>query len=164
MIRTGGLPDLPLLTKLFDEAIDWLRARSQSGQWGTQYAAERPDTVQRLTRFAAGGGLRIVERDGITEGAIVLGQAPAYVPAALEPELYVLLLLTSRRCAGRGIGATLIHRAAQEASAAGCRQLRVDCWARAPSLVAWYENNGFERDRAFELDGWHGQLFNMRLT
>jgi GNAT superfamily N-acetyltransferase len=162
-IRVGGPADLPVLTMLFDEAIDWLRERGQSGQWGTQHAAERPDTVRQFSTFAAGGGLRVAEGDGRAEGALVLGSAPVYVPAACEPELYVLLLLSSRHRAGRGIGARLLHRAIEEASQAGCRQLRVDCWAEAPSLVAFYEKNGFERDGTFERSGWHGQIFNRRL-
>jgi hypothetical protein len=49
----------------------------------------------------------------------------------------------------------------------GVEQLRVDCWAGAPSLVGWYERVGFERSGTFELDGpldgWRGQLLTMPL-
>ena len=42
--------------------------------------------------------------------------------------------------------------------------LRVDCWAEAPGLVAWYERQGFTRSGTFELaDGWHGQVLSMRV-
>jgi GNAT superfamily N-acetyltransferase len=95
------------------------------------------------------------------------GWAIADRAAGGEPskrELYVPLLLNSRRHAARGIGARLIHRAVEEASQAGCRQRRVDCWAGAPSLIAWHEKNGFQRDGTFELGGWHGQIFNRRRT
>lgn len=135
-IRVGGPDDLPVITALFDEAIDWLVARGQSGQWGTQHAADRPETMQRFAALAAGGGLRIAEHAAVAEGAMVVGDAPDYVPACTRPELYLLLLLTARRHAGHGTGARLIQRAVDEASRAGCQQLRVDCWTGAPSLVA----------------------------
>jgi GNAT superfamily N-acetyltransferase len=80
-----------------------------------------------------------------------------------EPERYVEALVTSRRHAGRGIGARLVAAAADEARAAGAVVLRVDCWAGAPPLVAWYERQGFARSGTFDVDGWIGQVFTMRL-
>ena len=53
--------------------------------------------------------------------------------------------------------------AADEARAAGAAVLRVDCWAGAPPLVAWYERQGFARSGTFDVDGWIGQVFTMRL-
>ena len=41
--------------------------------------------------------------------------------------------------------------------------LRVDCWAGAPKLVAFYEAQGFVRDGTFDVNGWPGQVFSMRL-
>ena len=41
--------------------------------------------------------------------------------------------------------------------------LRVDCWAGAPALVAWYERQGFVRSGTFDVGGWIGQVFTMRL-
>ena len=65
-----------------------------------------------------------------------------------------------------GIGAELVARAAAEARAAGSEVLRVDCWAGAPTLVAWYERQGFVRSDSFTVEvrgPWHGQVFEMRL-
>ena len=42
-------------------------------------------------------------------------------------------------------------------------QLRVDCWAGAPKLVGFYEAQGFVRDGTFDVRGWPGQVFVMRL-
>jgi GNAT superfamily N-acetyltransferase len=110
------------------------------------------------------GNLRIAELGGEPVGALVLGDHPAHVPPGDRPELYINLLLTSRRRAGQRIGSVLVARALAEARAAGCAQVRVDCWAGAPALVAWYERQGFEPTTTFEVnDGWLGQVFVMRL-
>jgi GNAT superfamily N-acetyltransferase len=162
-IRSGGPRDVGALVALFDEAIDWLVARGQTGQWGDQHASSRPGAISRFERLAAGGGLRIAERAARAEGALVVGPAPEYVPAVDRRELYVLMLLTSRQQAGRRIGTRLIERAIDEARERGCEQLRIDCWAGAPSLIAWYQRNGFEPSDTFELKGWRGQIFTMPL-
>ena len=47
---------------------------------------------------------------------------------------------------------------------AGAAVLRVDCWAGAPPLVAWYERQGFRRSGRFDVRGWIGQVFTMRLA
>jgi ribosomal protein S18 acetylase RimI-like enzyme len=163
-IRAGGPQDAALLLALFDEAIDWLVARGQTGQWGDQPYSTRPAGVDQVQRLASGGGLWIAEQTGAAVGAVVVGSAPEYVPPADHRESYVQLLLTSRRCAGQGIGTCLIERAMAEARQRGCDQLRVDCWAGAPSLIAWYERNGFQRSGTFELKGWPGQIFTMPLA
>ena len=42
------------------------------------------------------------------------------------------------------------------AAAAGVPVLRVDCWAGAPTLVGWYERQGFVRAGTFDYHGWIG--------
>lgn len=138
-------------------------ARGQTGQWGDQPYSARSAGVEQVERLAGGGGLRIAERAGTPVGALALGSAPKYVSPPDRLESYVLLLLTSRSYAGQGIGTRLVERAIVEARQRGCEQLRVDCWAGAPSLVAWYERNGFQRSGTFELNGWCGQIFSMAL-
>ena len=75
----------------------------------------------------------------------------------------IILLLSSRRHAGRGIGTALVNKAIDEAYARAAEVLRVDCWAHAPGLVRWYEKQGFSRSNRFELNGWQGQIFTMDL-
>ena len=95
--------------------------------------------------------------------ALVVGIAPLYVPPADRPELYINLLISSRRHAGSGIGSMLVRHAVGEARARDAQQLRVDCWAGAPTLVRWYRAQGFEPTGTFDVDGWPGQIFAMPL-
>jgi GNAT superfamily N-acetyltransferase len=107
----------------------------------------------------------VAELDGEPVGASVIVPAgPEYVPPAGPSETYLLFLVSDRSRAGLGIGSELVRRAAAEARAAGSEVLRVDCWAGAADLVAWYERQGFTRTETFTVRGyWHGQLFEMRL-
>jgi GNAT superfamily N-acetyltransferase len=161
-IREGRPEDAALVIALFDEAIEWLVARGQTEQWGTEPFSAVERRVTAAAEWAASGGLRIAEdADGAPVGAIVLGSRPAWVKAADRPERYVEALVSSRAHAGEDIGGELLRRAVAETRVAGVRLLRVDCWAGAPPLIAWYERQGFRRSGTFELDGWHGQILAM---
>jgi GNAT superfamily N-acetyltransferase len=163
-IRDGRPQDAAIVVALFDEAVEWLVARGQTGQWGTEPFSAVERRVTAAAEWAASGGLRIAEdADGRPVGAIVLGSRPAWVKPADRPERYVEALVTSRAHAGEDIGGALVRRAVAEARAAGVTLLRVDCWAGAPPLVAWYERQGFHRSGTFELDGWRGQVLSMDL-
>jgi len=155
-IRRGSTDDTGTLLALFDEAVAWLVARGQTGQWGSEPFSARPSTATRVRAWAAGGGLRIAEEDGEPVGALVLGRRPAWVPPVPEVERYVQALVSSRRHAGRGVGAALLAHAREEAREGGAELLRVDCWEGAPALVAWYERQGFARAGTFAVDGWRG--------
>ncbi len=160
-IRRGSAADADAVIGLFDEAVAWMVARGQTGQWGERPMSENERMVARVRGWAAGDGLWMAEVDGAVAGALVVGERPEHVRAVDEPELYIELLLSSRRLAGNGIGARLIEHAVQLAS--GVDLLRVDCWAGAPKLVAFYEEQGFVRDGTFDVKGWQGQVFSMRL-
>jgi GNAT superfamily N-acetyltransferase len=163
-IRAGTAADTDTLLALFDDAVAWLVARGQAGQWGDQPFSARPVTVDRTREWAAGGGLRLaLGADGEPIGAIVLGEHNAYVPAPERPELYVQVLLTSSRHRGEGVGAALVERAAEEARAAGAEVLRVDCWAGVPELAAHYERLGFRRTGSFDVGGWPGAILEREL-
>jgi GNAT superfamily N-acetyltransferase len=162
-IRPGGEADGPTVVALFDEAVEWLVERGQTGQWGATPFDERPGLRDRVHEFRIGGGLYIAERDGVPVGVLVVGPAPAYAPPVPVPELYVVLLLSSRQSAGEGIGGLLVNKAIELGYERGAQVLRVDCWAHAPGLVRWYERQGFSRSSRFELNGWQGQIFTMEL-
>ena len=165
-IRTGSTADARAVVGLFDEAVAWLVARGQEGQWGTTPWSQRPELVARTHVWARDGGLRIAEENGDATvlGALVLGAHPPHVEPIDEPEAYVEALVTSRAHAGRGVGTELVSAAADEARDAGAAVLRVDCWAGAPPLVAWYERQGFSRSGRFDVRGWIGQVLTMRLA
>lgn len=162
-IRQGDDGDGPAVVAMFDEAVAWLVERGQTGQWGSTPFSERPGLRERVHGFRVGGGLHLAELNGEPVGVLVVGPAPAYAPPAVVPELYIILLLSSRRYVGRGIGAALVHKAIELAYDQKADVLRVDCWAHAPGLVRWYEKQGFTRSHRFELNGWQGQIFTMDL-
>ena len=162
-IRGGDEDDKDWLLSLFDEAVRWMVARGQSGQWGSEPFSRSPRRIAMVGGMIDSGGLRVAECDGEPVAALVVGIAPLHVPPPDRLELYINLLLSSRRHAGDGIGSRLVRHAVAEARARGVEQLRVDCWAGAPTLVRWYRDQGFEPAGAFDADGWLGQIFAMPL-
>lgn len=166
-IRDGREGDDVALLSMVDSAIAWMVDRGQATQWGAEPASERPVWRQRVREWVAGPGLRIAEIDDRSVGAsVIVPEPPAHVPPSDLRETYLLFLISDRRHAGNRIGAALVQRAAADALAAGSEVLRVDCWADAPDLVAWYERQGFVRSDSFVVDvrgDWHGQVFEMRL-
>ena len=131
----------------------------------------KPEAEAAIGDQARGSGMRIAEdQDGMVLGALVITEIPAaYVPAAAERELYINLLIVSRRHSGQGIGAALIEHAKQEAAARGIGLIRVDCWAgQDGSLVRIYEKYGFSRVQEFTValpaGEWPGMLLAMRLA
>jgi ribosomal protein S18 acetylase RimI-like enzyme len=163
-IRRGDKDDQDWLLSLFDEAVAWMVARGQSGQWGTEPFSCSPRRIAGVAGLIDSGGLRVGEWDGEPAAAVVVGIAPLHVPPPDRPELYINLLISSRRHAGSGIGSALVRHAVEEARERDVRQVRVDCWAGAPTLVRWYRDQGFEPTGRFDVDGWPGQIFAMPLA
>ncbi|MFI8188600.1 GNAT family N-acetyltransferase [Streptomyces sp. NPDC085946] len=166
-IRPGGPADAPAVLDLLDAAVAWMNARGNTEQWGTVPYSRTPGGVARVERYTTENALYVAESDGVPVGALVLDSGPSPrlpVPPAGEPERYVRLLVTDRRHAGRGIGAALLARAAEETRRAGVRLLRVDCWAGGDgALVAYYVRNGFTPTDRFRSGTWPGQVLARRL-
>jgi GNAT superfamily N-acetyltransferase len=163
-IRAGTPRDVPIVLGFFDEAVAWLVSRGVTGQWGTRPFSASPDRLAAARAWADGGGMRIAEVDGEPAGAIVLGPPPPYAPAVVEPDLYVVALVTGRRFAGLGVGAALLARGYDEAAAAGVALLRVDCWDGGDgALVRYYERQGFTPTRRFRVREWQGQVLERRV-
>lgn len=152
---------------MWDKAIAWMVDRGQDQQWGTTPASRQPRHREMVREWVLSPGLRIAEHDDRPVGAsVIVSQPPAHVPPTLLRETYLLFLISDRDQAGGGIGSELVARAAIDARASGSDVLRVDCWADAPDLVAWYEQQGFVRSDTFTVDvrgGWNGQVFEMTL-
>ena len=132
-------------------------------QWGDKPVADRLNGDEWIRGLASDSGLRIAELDCIPVGALIVGETPEYAPAIDRRQLYLNLIITSRRHAGKQLGSALVNAAIEEARAADREVLRVDCWAGAPTLVAWYERQGFKRTATYEIGGWEGQIFAMPL-
>jgi GNAT superfamily N-acetyltransferase len=158
-IRRGGADDAPRLLALFDDAVAWLVARDQTGQWGSEPFSADPVRVARAREWAAGGGLWFAfDGEDPPAGAIVLGAAHDYVPPPDRPELYVQVLLTAAAWRGRGVGARLIDHAIALGRERGAEQLRVDCWDGVPALPDQYRRLGFARAGSFTVGDWPGAI------
>ncbi|OZM73749.1 GNAT family N-acetyltransferase [Amycolatopsis antarctica] len=166
VIRPGTPADQDLVLGFFDEAVAWLTERGRSGQWGTEPFSGNEKRTARVREMAESGGLSIGLLDGVPAGAITLtGTCPAHVEPAPERELYVDLLITSRACTGRGVGAALLEHGREMARERGIGLLRVDCWAGGDgALVRYYESQGFVRSGRFDVCGWIGQVFEQRVS
>jgi GNAT superfamily N-acetyltransferase len=167
-IRRAERNDVPAVLELLDGATEWLVARGRTDQWGTEPHSTNPRRIAQISGFADDGGLWVAEADGRVVGALAVGAALPYVPAADEPELYVRLLVTDRGSAGQGIGASLLDHARELARSQGVGLLRVDCFAGGDgALIRYYEKQGFTREQEFAVpvndSEWPGQILFQRL-
>ncbi|QRP47327.1 GNAT family N-acetyltransferase [Amycolatopsis sp. FDAARGOS 1241] len=164
VIRPGRKDDAATLLRFFDEAVEWLVARGSAGQWGDQPWSSIPHRASRVADMTDEPGLRIAEVDGEPAGALIVSEkCPDHVPPAGEPELYIGLLITSRRFAGHRVGARLIEYTLAEAKRRGIGLVRVDCWAGGDgALQRYYEARGFRSTVRFDVGGWLGQVFEQR--
>ena len=162
-IRQGSDDDLPAVLALFDEAVQWLVGRGLSGQWGERSFSSRPALRSIVQRTIGDSDVRIAEHEGAVVGVLAVGSSPPYVPGNPVPELYVTLLMSSRRLQGNRIGARLLELATAIAREQGAGVMRVDCWADSPRLIGFYEGQGFSREGLFDLRGWRGQILSKAL-
>ncbi|GAB2911248.1 GNAT family N-acetyltransferase [Streptomyces mayteni] len=164
-IRAGGPADVPLILAMLDGAVEWLVARGRTGQWGTEPWSARPKAVDRVGEIVESGTPWIAEIDGVPAGTVTLTpEPPTYVDPVEEPEVYVHLLVTDRRFAGRGVGAALLAHSVAEARRQDIDLLRVDCYAGDDGrLVAYYRGQGFLPVRPFTVGEWPGQLLAQRV-
>ncbi|MGW7295540.1 N-acetyltransferase family protein [Streptomyces xiamenensis] len=165
-IRSGGSDDIPLILGMLDGAVEWLAARGRTGQWGGEPWSGRPRAVARVGEIVAEGTPWIAEIDGEPAGTMTLTPGPGpYIAPAGEPEVYVHLLVTDRRFAGRGVGAALLEHAVAEARRQDIPLLRVDCYAGDDGrLLAYYRERGFELVERFTANGdWPGALLARRV-
>ncbi|WP_328644719.1 GNAT family N-acetyltransferase [Amycolatopsis sp. NBC_00348] len=165
VIRSGDSGDVDILLRFFDEAVEWLVARGSSKQWGTEPWSGVPKRVERVQGMAADPGLRIAMVEGQAAGALIVSEDhDPHVPAVDERELYVRLLITSRRFTGQRVGGRLVEYALDEAKRRGIDLVRVDCWAGGDGdLQRYYESQGFKPTVRFDVDGWTGQVLEQRV-
>ena len=158
-LRSGSAGDEALVLGLLDDAVAWLGARGITAQWGTAPFSSLPARVEQARDWASSGGLVLARAGDELCGALVLGDAPAYAPPTDRPEVYVVLLVASRRPAARGVGAVLLDHARTVAQDRGVERVRLDCFAGGDqSLVRFYEAKGFSRLGTFEVGTWPGQV------
>lgn len=166
-----ALPDdSTAVLRLFDEAIEWFVQIGNAGQWGTEPFSAQPLWQQRVAEWCSGDDSWVAEHPELGVcGALVLGDAASYVPAATEPELYVRSLIGSRDARAKGSGRRLLALADERAAASGVEVLRVDCYAGGTGdLIGFYESCGYTRTETFVVEkqpqGWPGQVLARRLA
>ncbi|MCP1292783.1 GNAT family N-acetyltransferase [Chromobacterium sp. S0633] len=160
IIRRASAADAPAVLKIFDEIIAWFVAMGNAEQWGSEPWSSQPRQVERVVEACSLPGAWVAEEEGgAVLAVLVLGEAMPYAPAATEPEIYVRLLVASRRSGARGVGRRLMAFADEQARLAGVKRLRVDCYGGGTGALArFYESCGYERIAAFDVDGWPCQL------
>ncbi len=149
-----------------DEAVEWMVSRGNTGQWGTKPWSQTPSRRESTTLIVRETDVWIAELDGEPVGVLATGDKPGpYVPLVDEPEVYVRLLMTSRRHAGKKIGSQLLDKAVAIAREQGVSLVRVDCYAGGTGeLVRYYERNGFVKSETFTaLTYWPGQVLSRRI-
>ena len=163
-LRLATLSDVPAILALADEAVEWLVARGITDQWGTTAPSAGTEWPDRLLAGIGAGEIRVAVSGADVLGVLRVGPAPPYVPAALEPERYVRLLLTSRSRAPWGLGPELLQRVCEEAVASGVGLVRLDCY-RSPDrkLISVYERSGFRATEEFTVGELPGQVLERRV-
>lgn len=159
-IRPATPADAAAVLGLFDDAVAWFVSIGNTGQWGSEPFSTQQKQVDRVEAWLAGPGAWVAEHpEAGVVGALILGDATDYVPAATEPELYVKVLIGSRDPRAKGTGRSLLAFADGQALAAGVTRLRVDCYAGGTGdLVRFYESCGYTKTDAFLVGDWPGQV------
>ena len=154
-----------LILGLLDDAVRWMNARGNTEQWGTEPFSAIPARVEQARGWVDRGGAVLAVLDEGPVGVLVLGEAPAYVPPADEPEVYVVLLVSGRDDESRGVGRRLLTLADEVAARMGVGLLRIDCWGGGDgALVRYYESAGFTEIGQFTYkETWPGRVLEKRL-
>ena len=158
--------DERLLLALLDDAVRWMNEQGNTEQWGTEAFSAVPARVEQAKGWVDGGRAVLAMLDGRPVGALVLGDAPAYVPAATEPEVYVVLLVSARDDVARGVGRRLLALGDEVALRTGVGRLRIDCYGGGDgALVRYYESAGFTEIGEFTYkETWPGRVLERRLA
>lgn len=166
-LRRGSEADLDTVMALLDEAVAWLAAQGRADQWGSEPWSGQPNIVAFTRKFVVEDDLWIPEIDGEPVGALIVSESPMpYTPPVEERELYIKLLVTSRRHRGLGIGKQLIDHARAIARERSIALVRVDCYSGPDEkLVRFYESAGFTRAQRVQTPkGAFVQIFEDRLA
>lgn len=143
-IRPAVADDIRKIIGLIDEAADWLDTRG-TDQWARPWP-DRTARDERIHRGIEDGRTWMVEDDGELVGTITCGSSgnkDLWTDAEQEePALYISRLIVSRKRAGRGIGANLIHWAGGTRDQSA-KWIRVDVWTTNLDLHKYYKKQGF---------------------
>jgi ribosomal protein S18 acetylase RimI-like enzyme len=162
-IRPAQMSDMSSIIGLIDEAAGWLAEAKDTDQWQRPWP-DRAARDQRIRRGIKVGRTWIVEDSsepagspGQLVGTVSCGRGGNKKLWTLrerkEPAVYISRLITSRRYAGRGVGAALINWAGLRGARnwnAEC--IRVDVWTTNQGLQDYYKAQKFEHVRTYDFD------------
>lgn len=170
-IRRALPADLVAIIDLYIEAQEWLRERGLSQWQPSREPADRLlDRVRSsMARAIAAGTCLVAESEQRIVGTITVDDFadPEFWTEADEPSqaLYVHRMIVSRRNAGRGLGNSLLDRAAEKAAEQGKRWLRLDAWQTNEALHRYYKRQGFAHVRTLNYaHRGSGALFQRPIT
>lgn len=159
-IRPAVPDDVPAILRLIGSSAAWLQEFKKTDQWARPW----PNRSERDARVAQGieDHLTWIVEDsaGTLVGTVTCrehGNDMLWTEAEqADPAAYVSRLIVSRRHAGQGIGAALIHWAgARAVDQWGARWIRVDVWTTNNALHQYYKDQGFEHMRTLDFpDPW----------
>lgn len=162
-MEKATLADLDEILELFDAVQTWLVGKGLKGQWGDQPFSASEGQRERFAAWLDDETFWVVRRDGRIVGTLVFSSTPpGYAEDALEGRAvggYLEAFAVHRSHAGKGVGATLLAWAEQEAGRRGLRTLHLDCWADNGALRAYYRRAGFTELSTLALGAWRGVLF-----
>ena len=165
-IRPGTIADFDVVIALMDEAVAWLAGQGRTGQWGSEPFSTLTRSVEYMRQEVEANDLWLAEIDGEPVGAMLLGEVPTrYVDPVEERELFLHLLVTSRRMIGQGVGRALVDHAITVARERGIDLIRVDCYGgNDRKLVMAYERLGFTPTHVVMVKEWPAQVLEMRVS
>jgi len=150
-IELAGVEHLDVVLSLIEDARSWLWEKG-TDQWAKPW----PDPAARDERVLAGlrNGKTWIVWDGDIPAATVtittrrnsaVWSKPACTCDLSERAVFVHRLITSRRYAGRGLGAELIAWAGLRGRREyGAKWIRIDVWTENKGLHGFYQNLGFQ--------------------
>lgn len=148
-IRRATIGHQELITRLIDEAGEWLRTEKGSSQWNQPWPTPE-DRDRRIwnglidgrTWIAWDGGTPVASLATETSGNAELWTAAERATAAI----YLHRLVLNRAYAGLGLGGRLIDWAGQQGFAENpsVAEIRIDTWTDNHALHEYYERHGFE--------------------
>ena len=148
-VEQAVFEDATALHELRRQIEDWLGERSIE-QWGHGHVSR-----QEITEQIQAGQWHLV-RDpavGVAAAARLLRTDSEVWGTDYTPAVYVHGLMVHRGATGRGLGAFLLHWAAERGRAGGAEVIRLDCVESNMALRTFYQRQGFQEVGRRDFDG-----------
>lgn len=152
-LRRATPEDLPAVSRLVDEAAEWLQTVKHTNQWATPWPTQEARD-QRLLTGLEHGRTWIVWDGDIAVATVTVASKPSVAVWSVQScecdltqrAVYAHRLITARDYGGRGLGADLIDWTGLRGRRLyGANWIRIDVWTSNTALHDYYVNSGFQR-------------------